>query len=179
MSQIALEGIEFFSYHGCMKEEELTGTNFRLHLYLETPTDEAELSDDLNHTVNYFDVYQLVKKEMEKRSKLLEHVGRRVIDSILSNYHTVSSVKIKIEKLNPPLGGKMESVSLTLFGNRSKSDKVLRSKPCAKCGTYFECYGDKDCWCDSIKLSEENLQFLRETYADCLCPSCLSQYAEK
>ena len=179
MSQIALEGMEFFAYHGCMKEEALTGTNFRLHLYLETPTDEAEISDDLTHTVNYFDVYQLLKKEMEIRSKLLEHVGRRIIDNILTKYHSVSSVKIKIEKLNPPLGGKMESVSLTLYGNRSNTDKVLRSKSCAKCGTYFECYGDMDCWCNSITLTDEKLQYLRETFADCLCPSCLSQYAEK
>ncbi|RLD45338.1 MAG: dihydroneopterin aldolase, partial [Bacteroidetes bacterium] len=57
---------------------------------------------------------RLVKKEMETTSKLLEHVGRRILDSIKHEFPMVAHARIKIRKLNPPLGGKMDFVSLEL-----------------------------------------------------------------
>ena len=106
--------MEFYAYHGCFKEEQIIGTRFLLDLYLETDTESAESSDSLEDTVNYQEVYLLVKKEMEIKSKLLEHVGRRILDAIKEQYPQVSSAKLKISKMNPPLGGKMRNVSLTL-----------------------------------------------------------------
>ena len=114
MSTISIEQMEFYAYHGCFKEEQIIGTRFLVDLYLDTDTEGAEESDDLAHTVNYQEIYLLVKKEMEVKSKLMEHVGRRILDSISSNYPQVSFAKIKISKMNPPLGGKMNNVSLTM-----------------------------------------------------------------
>ena len=106
--------MEFYAYHGCFKEEQIIGTRFLVDLYLETNTEKAENSDDLADTVNYQEVYLLVKKEMEIKSKLLEHVGRRILDAIKKSYPQVISAELKISKMNPPLGGKMKNVSLTL-----------------------------------------------------------------
>lgn len=114
MSVISIEGMEFFAYHGCFKEEQVIGTKFLIDLFLETDTTEAEKTDNLHDTVNYQLVYQLVKKEMETTSKLLEHVGRRVLDRIQQEFPEVTHARIKIRKLNPPLGGKMDFVSLEL-----------------------------------------------------------------
>jgi dihydroneopterin aldolase len=114
MSKISIEQMEFYAYHGCFKEEQIIGTRFLVDLYLETDTTDAENSDKLSDTVNYQEVYLLVKREMEIKSKLLEHVGRRILDSIKEHYPQVSSAKLKISKMNPPLGGKMKNVSLTL-----------------------------------------------------------------
>ncbi len=114
MSVISIEGMEFFAYHGCFKEEQVIGTKFLIDLFLETDTTEAEKTDNLHDTVNYQLVYQLVKKEMETTSKLLEHVGRRVLDRIQKEFPEVTHARIKIRKLNPPLGGKMDFVSLEL-----------------------------------------------------------------
>jgi dihydroneopterin aldolase len=114
MSMISIEQMEFYAYHGCFKEEQIIGTRFLVDLYLETDTRNAEQSDKLDDTVNYQEVYLLVKREMEIKSKLLEHVGRRILDSIKEQYPQVSSAKLKISKMNPPLGGKMKNVSLTL-----------------------------------------------------------------
>lgn len=106
--------MEFYAYHGCFREEQIIGTRFLVDLYLETETVKAENSDDLNDTVNYQEVYLLVKQEMEIKSKLLEHVGRRIIKSVMTQFPEIESAKIKISKMNPPLGGKMRSVSVSL-----------------------------------------------------------------
>lgn len=114
MSVISIEGMEFFAYHGCFKEEQIIGTKFRIDLFLETDTRKAEISDDLHDTVNYQLVFELVKDEMKTKSKLLEHVGRRILNRIKKEFPSVEHAKIKIRKLNPPLGGKMDFVSLEL-----------------------------------------------------------------
>jgi len=114
MSTISIEQMEFYAYHGCFKEEQIIGTYFQVDLYLEADTSKAEETDDLRATVNYQEVYLLVKKEMEIKSKLLEHVGRRILDAVMQNYPQIESAEIKISKMNPPLGGKMKNVSLRL-----------------------------------------------------------------
>ena len=81
---------------------------------METDTTTAEQSDQLEDTVNYQSVYQVVKREMDSKSNLLEHVGRRVLEGIRTAFPQIESARLKIRKLNPPLGGKMDFVSLEL-----------------------------------------------------------------
>jgi len=114
MSIISVEGMEFFAYHGCFEEEQLIGTKFIIDLFLTVDTSKAEKTDNLYDTVNYQEVFQLVKVEMQITSKLLEHVGRRILSSIAAKFPQVEKVTVKIKKLNPPLGGKMDFVSVTL-----------------------------------------------------------------
>jgi len=106
--------MEFYAYHGCFKEEQIIGTRFLVDLYLETDTGRAEKSDDLADTVNYQEVYLLVKKEMEIKSKLLEHVGRRILNAVMEKFPELRTAELKISKMNPPLGGKIKNVSLIM-----------------------------------------------------------------
>jgi 7,8-dihydroneopterin aldolase/epimerase/oxygenase len=117
MGIIRIEGMEFFAYHGCFKEEQVIGTRFIADVTIETNTSQAEVTDDLKQTINYQVVYKLVKTEMEQKSHLLEHVARRILDSIFTHYTEVQHVNIKIAKLNPALsaGGRVKEVSVTLF----------------------------------------------------------------
>ncbi len=114
MAVISIEGMEFYAYHGCFKEEQLIGTWFVVDLFLTTDTTSAEQTDSLHETVNYLEVYQVVKREMEVNSKLLEHVGRRILKAVHDQFPSVEKARIKVRKMNPPLGGKMDFVSLTL-----------------------------------------------------------------
>lgn len=118
MSTIAIEGMEFFSYHGHFEEEMVIGTNFILDLYFETDTSKAERSDDLEDTVNYLSVYLTVKKQMEQSSLLIENVARRIVDALFDEYAAIESIKLKFKKVNPPLGGKMNGVSIVLEEKR-------------------------------------------------------------
>lgn len=114
MSYIELEGMEFFSYHGCFKEEQLIGTKFKIDLVIEVDTDEAAKYDDLNKTINYLTVYQLVKAQMSIKSKLLENVAKRILDELYTKFPTIKHAKIKVSKINPPLGGKLHAVSIIM-----------------------------------------------------------------
>ena len=116
MSVIAIEGMEFFSYHGHFEEETVIGTRFIVDLYLEADTTAAEESDKLEDTVNYQEVYSIVKEQMKTPSHLLEHVARRVMNAVQEKFPEIELIEIKLRKMNPPLGGQIESVSVTLEG---------------------------------------------------------------
>jgi len=114
MGLISLEGMEFFAYHGHFKEEQIIGTRFTVDLFMETDTHEAEMTDNLAKTVNYQAVYNVVAKEMSVKSHLLENVARRILDAISREFPHIETCRVKIAKMNPPVGGKVEKVSLEL-----------------------------------------------------------------
>lgn len=116
MGLIQIEGMEFFAYHGCFKEEQVIGTRFMVDIAIEVDTMEAEIHDDLKKTLNYQAVYKLIKAEMAVKSHLLEHVGKRIIDSVYQHHPEAKHIKVKVMKLNPALadGGKVKQVSVTL-----------------------------------------------------------------
>ena len=118
MGRIAINNMRFYAHHGCFDQERAIGTHFRVDLVFETDTSRAELSDNIADTVSYLDVYQVVKAEMAKPSNLLEHVARRVGEAVLAQFPAVERVATTVHKLNPPLGGQMDSVSVEVAVNR-------------------------------------------------------------
>ncbi len=114
MGLITLSGMEFFAYHGCLAEEQIKGNKFIVDLEFFTGTENAEITDDLAQTVNYQKVYELVKAEMDIKSKLLEHISRRILDTLYRQFPYIGASKITVAKLNPAIGGKVEKVSVTL-----------------------------------------------------------------
>jgi len=114
MARIFLEKMEFFAYHGCFKEERVIGNRFIVSLELETNTNKAELTDNLSDTLNYQDVYNTIAEQMWEKSYLLEHLCRRIMDKLVSAYSEIKYLRVKISKLNPPIGGNMESVSIEM-----------------------------------------------------------------
>lgn len=106
--------MEIYAHHGCFEEEQKVGTWFMVDLSMEVDTKEAEITDNLDATVNYAEVYLTVKREMAIPSKLLENVAYRIKQAVMNEYPKVSHVQVKIQKLNPPLGGKIQSVSVEI-----------------------------------------------------------------
>lgn len=118
MSFIDIDNMEFYAFHGCFDEEASIGTHFSVDLRAELDTSLAQQTDCIDDTVSYLDVYQTVKREMMIPSHLLEHVADRVATSVLQEYPSIEKVIVKVTKLNPPLGGKMRGVSLTIEKSR-------------------------------------------------------------
>lgn len=110
MGTILLEGMEFFAFHGCFKEEQIIGSRFTVDLQIETVTNGAEQTDRLVDTVDYVKLYRSVKTEMEQKSHLLEHVANRIVSTIRCNFPEIDRIEIKIAKMNPPIGGKIRQV---------------------------------------------------------------------
>lgn len=118
MGRIVINDMRFYAHHGCFEQERAIGTHFRVDLSFETDTSKAEVSDCIADTVSYLDVYQVVKREMMKPSNLLEHVARRIGDAVFAEFLGVENVTVKVYKLNPPLGGQMDSVSVEMTVRR-------------------------------------------------------------
>ena len=114
MGVICLENMEFYAYHDHYKEEQIVGNKFLVDLHIETDMSTPAQSDDLKDAVNYQKAYYLVKEEMAKKSHLLEHIGKRILDVLFREFNGIKKVTVKVAKMNPPVGGKMDSVSVTL-----------------------------------------------------------------
>lgn len=115
MDQISIENMEFYAFHGHYHEEQIVGSKFLVNLTIEADLDKASVSDALKDTINYQAVYRVVKEEMETKSKLLESIAKRIIDSIYTHFEEIQKVTVKISKINPPIGGgRIEKVSVTL-----------------------------------------------------------------
>ncbi len=114
MGKIKLTNIRTFSYHGCLIEESKIGSDYRVDLEIKTDLRKSELTDDLKDTVDYVLLNQIVTDEMAIRSNLLEHVAKRIIDSSMAKIPTLEYIKISVSKLNPPIGGDVEQVTIEI-----------------------------------------------------------------
>ena len=115
MGKIIIEAMEFYAFHGHYKEEQIVGNRFLVDLELEADMTLPAQSDQLEDAVNYQIAYKLIKEEMKrKKSNLLENIAKRILDSLEENLKGVKSVTIRIRKMNPPMGGPIKSVSVTL-----------------------------------------------------------------
>ena len=101
-----------------MVEEGKIGSDYLVNLSVKSNLDNAAESDRLSDTVDYVHLQKIVKEEMAIRSKLLEHVGSRIIASIFKTVPLAKSVKVTVLKLNPPIGGDVEEVSVTMKSKR-------------------------------------------------------------
>ncbi len=114
MGCIEIEGMEFYAYHGHYEEEQIVGNRFLIDLKIETDCRKAAVSDDIEDAVNYQTAYKIIKSEMKKKSNLLENIAGRILDAIYEKLDNLKSVTIKVSKMNPPMGGKIKKVSITM-----------------------------------------------------------------
>jgi 7,8-dihydroneopterin aldolase/epimerase/oxygenase len=114
MGLIQIENMEFYSFHGHFKEERIVGNKFRVDLTIETDMRLPVASDNLKDAVNYQRVYEIVKLQMEIKSHLLEHIAGRILDAIYAEMKGIEKITVKVSKMNPPMGGKIGSVSIVL-----------------------------------------------------------------
>jgi 7,8-dihydroneopterin aldolase/epimerase/oxygenase len=119
MGIIKLKNIRCFSYHGCLQEETKIGSNYSVDLEIKTNLQKSALSDNLNDTVDYVLLNAIVVTEMAIPSKLLENVAQRIIKRVFNEITAVSNIVIAVSKLNPPIGGDVEVVTIEIEEARS------------------------------------------------------------
>jgi len=116
--KISLEGLEFHAFHGVYPHERASGNWFEVDISVETDFTKGAETDELAGTVNYETLFEIVKKEMEVPSKLLETVAEKNINEVLSQLPAVANVELKISKINPPIGGKCRKATIRLSKKR-------------------------------------------------------------
>ncbi len=118
MGKIFVEGIKIYAYHGCFKEEADIGTNFQVDVVLDTNFERPSSSDSIEDAVNYQAVFSIIKEQMAIRSNLLEHVSKRIMDALFAEFDAVDKIKLKVSKLNVPLGGHIDNVAVQIERER-------------------------------------------------------------
>ena len=111
---ININGIKLYAYHGCLEEEAKIGGNYVIDVKMAVDFTEAIVSDDLNKTVDYCAIYNICKKEMASRSKLIETVCARIYKTIKSTHPSITRLNVRVTKLVPPMNGDVEKVSVEM-----------------------------------------------------------------
>lgn len=119
MGTIKLQNIRTYSFHGCLKEEAKIGSDYRVDLEVKCDLRKSAVSDELKDTIDYVFLNKIVVEEMDIRSKLLEHVANRIISRIYKEIPSVSKIAVSVSKLNPPIGGDVEAVTIEMEEFRS------------------------------------------------------------
>ena len=114
MESIELKKMIFHAYHGVLEQEQISGNTFHVDLKLFLNLDKAILTDNLNDTLNYANVFDLVKKEMAIPSHLLEHAAGRIIQKIRQAYPFIQKIEIRLAKLNPPVEGEIGEAAVRI-----------------------------------------------------------------
>ncbi len=112
MGTIKLKNIRTFSYHGCLVEESKIGSDYTVDLEIKADLRKSRETDELADTVDYVHLNKIVVEEMAVRSKLLEHVAHRIIKRIFAELPAVSRIFLGVSKINPPIGGDVEAVTV-------------------------------------------------------------------
>lgn len=114
MATITIKNMQFYAHHGCFEQEQRVGTHFTVTLTFTYDATKAIASDSIEQAISYLEVYQVVKKEMEQPSHLIEHVAWRIKQAVKEHFTDIDSIQVQLCKLNPPLGGQVEQVYVEL-----------------------------------------------------------------
>lgn len=111
---VEVNGIKLYAFHGCLIEESKIGGNYIVDVSVTTNFSKAAINDDLKETIDYVFVNAIVKEEMAIRSKLIEHVGQRIIQRIKNEIKRIESVTVKVIKVCPPINGDVNNVAIII-----------------------------------------------------------------
>ena len=115
---IELEGMEFKAYHGCLEQEKVRGNLFTVDFHGELDLSAAAESDNLNDTLNYGEIYDIVADEMSIPSEWMENVAGRIVKAIENNFPQLISFSVRVSKKRPPVEGVAQWSRVTLFHRR-------------------------------------------------------------
>ena len=116
---ISIEGIRCYAFHGCMEEEGVIGGEYLVDVTITKDLLLSMESDDLKDTVDYVMVNDVVREQMSIRSKLIEHVGGRIMNALHQNIPGIKTIELKINKMRPPVNGDVASAIFTVSSDFS------------------------------------------------------------
>jgi 7,8-dihydroneopterin aldolase/epimerase/oxygenase len=184
MALISIEGMRFRAFHGLYPEERVLGSDFLLDVWIDTDISGAKTiveheTDKLINTVNYQTIFDICEIEMRQPQKLLETVVENIIFRFKYQFPNMNEARLRVRKLNPPVGGQVEWASILDVKNFRGS--------CGRCGSPLTCYKagsrrDGTCWCEQAdgprsKIHPRTLEMLESQHKGCMCGRCLSEFA--
>lgn len=123
MGIIKVENIRVFANHGCLSEETKIGSDYRVDVTVKANLKTSAKTDALSDTVDYVFLNKVVREEMAKPSQLLETVAQRILNRIFNEDKMVNKATVSVRKINPPIGGDVEMVTIKLTEKRKTGTK--------------------------------------------------------
>lgn len=120
MGIIKVENIRVFAHHGCLKEETAIGSDYRVDIEVKADLRTSAVTDELKDTVDYVFLNRVIREEMAKPSKLLETVAKRILDRVFKEDDLINKATVAVSKINPPIGGDVEMVTIKMTKRRKK-----------------------------------------------------------
>ncbi len=117
--KVRLNDIRIFCRHGVMDDERTLGAWFRVNLCATTPDERATFTDGLSHTLNYAQMADIVKEEMQLPSQLIEHVAGRIGRRIMHEMAAIERLDVTVIKEHPPVSMECESAAIELTFSRT------------------------------------------------------------
>jgi dihydroneopterin aldolase len=114
-SWISIDKMRFHACHGVMPQERVTGGEFVVSIEVKCDIGRAVMTDDVADTVNYAEIFKIVNREMQQPSCLLEHLAGRIGECIFREIEGISEMRLKVQKVNPPMGGQCEGAAVSLY----------------------------------------------------------------
>lgn len=122
--EVALTEARFYAYHGYYPEEQVLGNEFTVDICVAFDREDRETADELQHTVNYEQLYHVAKTEMQQPRKLLETVAESILRRVRADFPLVSNIEVSVTKHNPPFGGDRAKARVVLKWEVASFDGV-------------------------------------------------------
>lgn len=119
--KIRIDRARFFARHGVLEQERLTGTHFYVTLEADVDFSQSMLTDKLSDTVSYADLFEIIRREMEIPSRLIEHLGGRILNHIFHAYPEITGARIEITKENPPMGADCQGAGIIITASPDRN----------------------------------------------------------
>lgn len=119
MDKILFQGMKFYAYHGVFQEENKLGQTYIVDLEVGISLRLAGETDQLEETINYADLYQIVKEIVENEQfKLIESVAEKISSQALSKFPQINDILVRVTKPNPPIPGHYDAVAVEIKRDR-------------------------------------------------------------
>lgn len=122
MGIIRIKNMVFYGYHGTADEEKELGGRFEVDLDLTTNLKVAIETDSIEKTINYVDIYHIVKIIVtESKFHLIEALAGKIVKEVFKNFF-VKEITIRLRKPNVPLHGVVDTVEVELTRTREEME---------------------------------------------------------
>ena len=117
---IKLHNAVFYAYHGALTDEQNLGGKFEIDVELHCDLTKAKQTDNLHETVNYEQVYALMKKIVtEKKYYLIEALAHSLGAGLLSSFKQVQTAIVRVRKPGAPIHGVVDTIEVQIETHRS------------------------------------------------------------
>ena len=117
IQKVSLKEVRFYSPIGYYEEEQIVGNEFFINVDVSFPFKNSD-AEDLQNTINYEELYQILVEVMTPKRKLLESALEDILDLIIKKYNFVQEITVSIRKINPAFGGDIANSEVSLHYQR-------------------------------------------------------------